>query len=116
MPVLHYAVLAQTGQSKAAIVSALVEKGADVNCQGKDRTTPLMWASVAGESEFAHFLKVHGADENLRDENGRTAADWAEAGRFARARQIPHAAGVFDWAAMREGNSSLSRKRWRCEL
>ena len=59
------------------IVRMLIEKGADVNVQNKNGTTPLMFASFDGHTEVARMLIENGADVNIKSDNGKTALKYA---------------------------------------
>ena len=50
----------------------LLERGAVVNAQAKDRSTPLHRASRFGAVEVARILLEHGADVEAEDDKGRT--------------------------------------------
>ena len=57
-----------------AVLSCLVENGADVNARSMDNNfTPLMIASRYGHVNVITFLVEHGANMDLQDKNGKTA-------------------------------------------
>ena len=60
----------------------LIEHGAGVMAQNKDRKTPLHLASRAGQVEVAGVLIEHGADVTAQNKDGKTplhlAAKWGE--------------------------------------
>nr|WP_299868280.1 ankyrin repeat domain-containing protein [uncultured Hoeflea sp.] len=64
----------------ASEVSRLIAAGADVNAQNANGTTPLMYAKTyafrTGETEIMTTLIEHGADPLVRDNDGKTAADY----------------------------------------
>ena len=67
---------ALNGQTEAA--KLLIEKGADVNGQNRDRATPLHSAAFLGRVETVKFLLEKGADITLRDNMGSTAISAAK--------------------------------------
>jgi ankyrin repeat protein len=62
---------ALTGQ--AAAISALVDKGADVNAKDQSGRTALMEAAFGGHVETVQALIERGADVNAKDHSGWTA-------------------------------------------
>jgi len=60
--------------SKKLVESAalLISKGAKVNAQKKDGSTPLHMAATHGNVEFVKLLIAKGADVNAKDEDGGT--------------------------------------------
>jgi uncharacterized protein len=55
-------------------VASLVESGKDINQQDSvNHWTGLMWAASEGHTEIADYLIQHGADPNLKDDDGLTA-------------------------------------------
>jgi ankyrin repeat protein len=54
------------------IVQLLLEKGADVNAQGKDSDTPLSWACDGSHIEIVQLLLEKGADINAQGEDSDT--------------------------------------------
>jgi uncharacterized protein len=75
---LHSAAAARS----VPIARLLLEHGAPVNArQGGSGSgfTPLMEAAFNGQVDMVQILLDHGADPQLRDEEGRTAADHAQA-------------------------------------
>jgi ankyrin repeat protein len=86
---LHYA----ASGPDAALVGDLLERGADVNAESPNRSTPLMMAARYGAEAAADLLLLKGADARARNERGLTAADFARtAGRVALALRIEGAA------------------------
>jgi hypothetical protein len=67
---LHLAVL------NAKLVDALLKKGAHVNIQDSEGSTPLHWAVVARKSQSVELLLEAGADIKIRDKAGHRAIDY----------------------------------------
>ena len=64
-----------TWKGQQAVVTALLEAGADVNAHNSNEhwgTTPLHAAAHANQAAIAQFLLDHGADVNAKDMTGRT--------------------------------------------
>lgn len=55
------------------IALALIDKGANLDIQNKDRGTPLMFACMNGHTDIAISLLERGADPDLANYNGDTA-------------------------------------------
>jgi ankyrin repeat protein len=72
---LHAAV----GPRQAGAVRALLRLGADPNAARRGGETPLMMAAAANDREILEMLVAHNANVELRDAQGRTAADVAVA-------------------------------------
>ena len=73
---LHSAAAARS----VLIARLLLERGAPVNArQGTSGLgfTPLMEAALNGQPEMVDLLLEHGADRNMRDDEGQTAGDYA---------------------------------------
>jgi ankyrin repeat protein len=71
---LHFAGV--RGQIESARV--LLEFGADVNAApGQGRETALHQAARHNHAAFVHFLLAHGANDQLLDDKGMRASDWA---------------------------------------
>jgi len=58
---------------RPAIVTLLLERGADPNAPGKHGVAPLHWAARHGQTEVGHILIENGADVNLKDFDLETA-------------------------------------------
>lgn len=72
---LHYAV---SGNS-LDVTRMLLAAGARLDARAPNRRTPLMLAALHASEEVIGTLLATGADPNLRDQNGATAADLARA-------------------------------------
>lgn len=72
------------GDSVAESVCVLMSHGADVNQQGTEWRTPLMYAASQGDLGLCALLLSRGADATAQDMLGRTAADWARLGGHER--------------------------------
>lgn len=62
-----------------SIITLLVQSGADINY--RDRTygcTPLHLAIDNHQKDIAHFFIDHGADVSIKDNDGKTASDYAK--------------------------------------
>lgn len=73
---LHYAA---TGP-EPKIVTLLLERGATVDAESPDRSTPLMLAARYGKEESVKLLLARGADPKRRNDRGMTAVDFARGG------------------------------------
>ena len=75
---LHAAVKAMV-QPDGAVVAALPDAAAaiDLNYPDDNGNTPLMTASLNGKPEVVRVLLAAGADKDLRNNDGKTALDWA---------------------------------------
>ena len=60
------------------VIDLLLKHGADIN---SGPFTPLMGAAIQGKKEVMELLISRGADPKLKDEEGRTAADFINHGR-----------------------------------
>lgn len=58
-------------------LQALLESGADVNLPGKFGRTPLMAAVFSGDANLVRLLISKGAALSAKDEDGKTALDYA---------------------------------------
>ena len=70
---LHYAA---TGPDPR-IVALLLERGAIVDAESPNRSTPLMMAARYGKEESVKLLLARGADAKRTNDLGQTAADAA---------------------------------------
>jgi len=65
---------------REAMISLLLDKGAEVNTQDRDRGTPLIEAAESispGAPKIVGILLAHGAEPNVQDRLGRTALMYA---------------------------------------
>ncbi|KAF2012349.1 hypothetical protein BU24DRAFT_353607 [Aaosphaeria arxii CBS 175.79] len=60
------------------VVETLVEAGADVDKQDKNRWSPLMWAMTNRHKGIVKLLLDHGASPEIKSSTGRTAFDFVE--------------------------------------
>jgi ankyrin repeat protein len=73
----------------AALISRLIEAGADVNIQDELDSTPLMWAAGSGNATAVNALITHGADVKLTDKSGDNAHNYAtSSGNYLIAQQL----------------------------
>ena len=79
-PALHVAVL----ERDPRMVQLLLDAGCDVNATNRRGETALIIAAFVGAQEVKEVLLAVGADESLRDEAGRTAAEVEAAGGLGR--------------------------------
>jgi ankyrin repeat protein len=70
---LHYAA---TGP-EPAVVKLLLDRGAPINAESPNRSTPLMMAARYGSEASVDLLLARGADAKARNDRGLTAADFA---------------------------------------
>ena len=80
---LDKALMLGSAKGHTHCLEALIERGAYLNCRSHDSQTPLMYAAGRGHQEAARLLLRHRANRFALDDEGRTAADRAEAGGFA---------------------------------
>lgn len=73
---LHYAA---TGP-EPKIVQLLLERGAIVDAESPNRSTPLMMAARYGKEDSVKLLLARGADRKRTNDLGLTAADFARSG------------------------------------
>uniref|UniRef100_A0A2C9LGP4 Uncharacterized protein n=1 Tax=Biomphalaria glabrata TaxID=6526 RepID=A0A2C9LGP4_BIOGL len=73
---LHYAAH-KGGPYGVTICQWLIEKGAQVNSQDKDKTSSLMLAAREGHADVCAYLLSHGAIADLQDKTGLTALEQA---------------------------------------
>lgn len=82
---LHYA----CSGPDMGVASWLLEQGANIDAQAPNGSTALMMAVRYAPPETAELLLAKGANTQLKHENGRSAADFAEgAGRITLAARI----------------------------
>ena len=71
---LNYAAI----QNDTAMITMLLDAGADINLTNRSGFTPLHHAAEAGSKEAATLLIAKGANFALRNKDGRTAEQIAE--------------------------------------
>jgi len=71
---LHYA----AAGPDAKIVGMLLERGAVVDAESPDRTTPLMMAARYGKEDSVKLLLARGANPKRTNDRNMTAADFAQ--------------------------------------
>jgi len=64
-------------QQHPQMVKFLLAKGANVNNSNSHGITALMTAARRGDPDTVQVLVEHGAGQHIRDDEGRTARDWA---------------------------------------
>jgi ankyrin repeat protein len=69
-------------QSHLEIVKYFLEKGAQIDQQGKNGGTCLIYAAANGQAETVTELLKAGAKKDLRDANGHDAVWWAKKGNY----------------------------------
>jgi uncharacterized protein len=75
------ALMRAAARGDAAGVTTIVAGGADVNAVHDDtRLAPLMFAAYFGHDAVVRLLLEKGAQANLKDATGASAADWAAQG------------------------------------
>lgn len=68
---------AEKWQSMRAPLQAIIE-GGNVNAQDSEGKTALMHTAEGGDIEFLAYLLFKNADTTIKDNNGKTAADYAK--------------------------------------
>ncbi len=66
-----------TQDSSLGVISALVAKGAPVNCQDGHGQTALHWAALNGQADRVALLLKSGANRGLKNAEGKTPLDVA---------------------------------------
>ena len=69
------------------IVRILLEKSAYIDAEAPNKTTPLMMAAGAGQTSVIKLLIEEGADQTLKNDLGMTARDFAL--KFADVKRVP---------------------------
>lgn len=70
------------GKGCGECLLALIEAGTGVNTPLENDLTLLMWAAAYGHESTVRLLLNRGADRNLSDSRGKSAADMAREGGF----------------------------------
>ncbi|USP75131.1 uncharacterized protein yc1106_02405 [Curvularia clavata] len=60
------------------VAATLLENGATVDIQDRNRWTPLMWAMTNRHKDIVKLLLDHGASTDVKSSGGRTAFDFVE--------------------------------------
>jgi len=81
--------------------------GAEVDVKDDDGMTPLMHASISGNSEVVDLLLLWGALIDDKDNNGRTALMWASEKGMKKASKVLMKSGACVRAKDKEGNTAL---------
>jgi len=74
---LNAAVAGPNAETRTACVRLLLEAGADVNNRQERGNTPLHTSAHLGDIGTVEALLAHGADVELRSDDGKSAADYA---------------------------------------
>jgi ankyrin repeat protein len=69
--------LSLTSRCHESVIQLLLEKGATIDAQNRQGSTPLHWVSGAGSAQMIQCLLDHDADVAVVDKSGRTAIDRA---------------------------------------
>ena len=79
----HNALIRATILSRAQVIEALLDRGADINYTNKHGRTALHYAAAAGDAVCTRILIERFADKTIRDENGQTAYEIADSENFS---------------------------------
>ena len=60
------------------VAATLLDQGATVDIQDRNRWTPLMWAMTNRHKDIVKLLLEHGASTDVKSSGGRTAFDFVE--------------------------------------
>ena len=60
------------------VVQYLIEKGAKIEAENKNKETPLHLASFCGKKEVVKYLVAKGANKNAKDQYGNTPSVFAQ--------------------------------------
>ncbi|MBC7499562.1 MAG: ankyrin repeat domain-containing protein [Herminiimonas sp.] len=71
-----------------ACLAELLSAGTNVNAILDNNATLLMWATGYGHESTIKFLLEQGANRNMKDNRGKTAADIAHDGNFTAAEKL----------------------------
>jgi len=72
--------LAATQRGSEKLIERLVHQGADIRARDKNGMTALMHAAMNGELHLAEQLLQLGIDPDIKDNSGKTVADYAKVG------------------------------------
>jgi hypothetical protein len=79
----HNALIRATILSRAPVVEALLDRGADINHVNRAGRTALHYAAAAGDAVCTRMLIERFADKTIRDHNGQTAYEIADTQNFS---------------------------------
>jgi ankyrin repeat protein len=79
-----------------AVVTFLLDQGANINAESANGTTALMMAAREGKGRTVDLLVKRGADVNHRNENNVSALDWAKRGNETEMVAVLRRAGARD--------------------
>ena len=71
-------IVAGAGKQHAAVVTALIGLGADVDAVADDGMTALMWAANNGDLKTTRLLVDGGASKTVKNKSGKTARQIAQ--------------------------------------
>lgn len=91
--VIYWALLPHRDES-AAIITMLLEAGADVNIRMVDGRTPLHYAALTGLNDVVEVLLSFDADASLKDQDWKTPLDTALAAGSEDCAYILQSAGI----------------------
>lgn len=97
---LHKAVQPSLSNTRLEALEILIQAGANTNAQTQFKQTPLMFCSTYGNHEAAEILLENGADADVRDFRGKTAADIARDTAFPKS-------GFVTWPTRIRGASKI---------
>ena len=81
-PMRIHAVNAAAASGSFSCLEILLQAGANRDAAQQLGITPLMSAAHRGDQQMCDVLSEHGADSSLRNDDGKTAADFAQEAGF----------------------------------